>query len=93
MSHSSADNSLVRNPVSSPNSGESDEEEEDDELQTSFEPRENGLYGQEELEELEEAREGKTRTLPKGPTAEQIRVHLLKHTNTGSNHSSTFSRV
>ena len=66
MSHSSADDSLVRNPVSSPISGESEEEEEDGELQTSFEPRENGLYGQEELEEVEETREGNTRTLPKG---------------------------
>ena len=51
-----------------------------DELQNSFESRENGLYGQEEQhEEVEEAREGKTRTLPKGPAAEQIRVHRLTH--------------
>ena len=53
-------------------SGES-EEEDDDEHQNSFELRENGLYGQEEEhEEVEEAREGKTRTLPKGPSAEQM---------------------
>ena len=77
MSHSSADDPLERNPVSplsSPISGESEEEEEDDELQNSFESSENGLYGQ-----VEEAREGKTRTLPKGPTAWQIRAHRLTH--------------
>ena len=71
MSHSLADDSLVKNlvsPSSSPMSGESEEEEEEvDELQNSVESRENGLYGQEEeLEEVEEAREGNTRTT-KGP--------------------------
>ena len=44
-------------------------------LRTALSREENGLYGQEEQhEEVEEAREGKTRTLPKGLTAEQIRV-------------------
>ena len=41
--------------------------------------REDGLFGQEELEEVEEAREGKTRALPKGPSEEQMRVHRLTH--------------
>ena len=60
MSHSFADDSLVRNPASPLIFT-------DDELQNSFESREDGLYGQEEEhEEVEEAREGKTRTLPKG---------------------------
>ena len=81
MSHSVADDSLVRNlvsPLSSPMSGES-EEEDDDELQNSFELRENGLYGQEEEhEEVEEAREGKTRTLPEGPSAEQSESTSLR---------------
>ena len=78
MSHSSADDSVVRNSVShlsSPMSGESEEEEEeeDDELQNSVESRDNGLCGQEEEpEELEEARKGTTRTPPKG-------IHRLTH--------------
>ena len=83
MSRSFVDDSLVKNPVSplsSPMSGDSEEEEEDDELQNSVELRENGLYGQEEEpEEVEEARAGNTRTLPKGPSAEQMRIHRLTH--------------
>ena len=66
MSHSFVDDSLVKNPVSplsSPMSGKSEEEQEDDELHNSVESRENGLYGQEE--EVEEARAGNTRTLSK----------------------------
>ena len=82
MSHSFASDSLVRNLVSPLRSlffGES-EEEDDDELQNSCELRENGLYGQEEeREEVEEAREGNTRTLPKGLSPEQLRVHKLTH--------------
>ena len=36
------------------------------------------MYGQEEeLEEVEEAREGNTRTLPQVPSAEQMRIHRL----------------
>ena len=74
MIHSFADDSLVRNPVTplkSHTSGESEEvEEDDDELQNSCELREDRLYGQ----EVEEAREGMTRILPKGPSAEQMRV-------------------
>ena len=41
---------------------------------------EDGLKSQEEeLEEGEEAREGETRALPKGPSAEQMRIHRLTH--------------
>ena len=68
MSHSSVDDSLVKNPVSPvilPASGGSEEEEEqedqwddddEDELEDSRDMREDGLFGQEEeLEEVEEA--------------------------------------
>ena len=80
MSRSFADDSLVRNPVSplgSPTLGEPEEEDDDDdELQNSCEVRENGLSSQEEEHvEVGEAREGNTRTLPKGPPTEQMRVH------------------
>ena len=51
-----------------------------DELEESHDMLEAGLFGQEEeLEEGEEAREGKTRALPKGPSAEQMRIHQLTH--------------
>ena len=52
----------------------------EDELEESHDMMEDGLFGQEEeLEEGEEAREGKTRALPKGPSAEQLRMHRLAH--------------
>ena len=97
MSHSSVEDSLLKNPVSPfilPTSGcseEKDDELEDvqedelgnydeDELEESHDMMEDGLFGQEEeLEEGEEAREGKTRALPKGPSAEQVRIHRLTH--------------
>ena len=51
----------------------------DDELEESHDMMEEGLFGQEEeLEEGEEAREGETRALPKGHSAEQMRIH--RHT-------------
>ena len=97
MSHSSVDDSLLKN-LSSPfilsTSGGSDEKEDEledaqedelgsydgDELEESHDLMEDGLYGHEEvLEEGEEAREGKTRALPKGPSAEQMRIHRLTH--------------
>ena len=77
MSDSSVEDSLLKNPVSPfilPSSGGSEEELEDvqeddlgncdeDELEESHDLVEDGLFGQEEeLEEGEEAREGKTRT-------------------------------
>ena len=90
MSHSSVDDSLLKNPVSPfilPTSGGSEEEEDEledvqedelgnddeDELEESHDMMEDGLFGQvEELGEGEEAREGKTRALPKGPWAERV---------------------
>ena len=88
MIHSSVDVSLVKNPVSTfilPTSGGSEEEEDEledelgndveDELEESHDMMEDGLFGQdEELEEGEEAREGETKALPKGPSAEQMRI-------------------
>ena len=97
MSHSSVEDSLLKNPVSPfilPTSGGSEEKEDElvdvqedelgnydeDELEESHDLMEDGLFGQEEeLEEGEEAREGKTRALPKGPSAEQMRIHRLTH--------------
>ena len=97
MSHSSVEDSLLKNPVSPfilPTSGGSEEKEDEledvqedelgnydeDELEESHDMMEDGLFGQEEeLEEGEEAREGKTRALPKGPSAEQLRIHRLTH--------------
>ena len=82
MSHSSVDESLVKNPVSTfylPTLGgfvEKEDEQEDDQHDESEDDdeeeledsREDGLFGQEEeVDEVEEAREGKTRALPKGP--------------------------
>ena len=53
------------------------EDEDEEELEDS---REDGLFGQEEeFEEVQEAREVKTRALPKGPSEEQMRVHQLTH--------------
>ena len=84
MSHSSVEDSLLKNPVSPfilPTSGGSEEKQDEleyvqedelgnydeDELEESHDMMENGLFGQEEeLEEGEEAREGKTSS-PKGP--------------------------
>ena len=75
VSHSSADHSLGRNPVcpfSSPFSGGS-EEEEDDELENCRDLREDGLYGQEEEhEDVDKARGGQTRAPPKCRSAEQV---------------------
>ena len=97
LSHSSADDSLLKNPVSPfilPTSGGPEEKEDEledvqedelgnddeDELEESHDMMEDELFGQEEeLEEGEEAREGKTRALPKGPSAEQMRIHRLTH--------------
>ena len=45
----------------------------EDELEESHDMIEDGLFGQgEELGEGEEARDGKTRALPKGPWAERV---------------------
>ena len=97
MSHSSLEDSLLKNPVSPfilPTSRGSEEKEDEledlqedqlgnydeDELEESHDMMEDGLFGQEEeLEEGEEAREGKTRALPKGTSAEQMRIHRLTH--------------
>ena len=94
MSHSSVDDSLVKNPVSpfylpTPGGFEEEEDEQEDDLLVELEDadeeeledsREDGLFGQEEdFEEVEEAREGKTRALPKGPSEEQMRIHQLTH--------------
>ena len=85
MSHSSVDGSLVKNPVRSfypPAPGGFEEEEDEQEDDQEDEPededeeeledsREDGLFGQEEeFEEVEEARVGKTRALPKGLSEE-----------------------
>ena len=52
----------------------------EDELEESHDMMEEGLFGQEEvLEEGEEAREGKTRALPKGHSAEQMLIHRHTH--------------
>ena len=94
MSHSSVDDSLVKNLVSPfylPTLGGFEEEEdrqegdwqdepEDEDEEEVEDSREDGLFGQEEeIEEVEEAREGKTRALPKGPSEEQMRVHRRTH--------------
>ena len=56
---------------------EEPEDEDEEELEDS---REDGPFGQEEeFEEVQEAREVKTRALPKGPSEEQMRVHWLTH--------------
>ena len=94
MSHSSVDDSLLKNPVSpfylpTPCGFEEEEDEQEDVQQDEPEDedeeeledsREDGLFGQEEkFEDVEGAREGKTRALPKGPSEEQTRVHQFPH--------------
>ena len=52
----------------------------EDELEESHDMMEDGLFGQEEeLEEGEEAREGKTRALQRGHSAEPMRIYWLTH--------------
>ena len=90
MSHSSVADSRVKNLVSpfyppAPGGFEEEEDEQEDDQEDEDEEeledrREDGLFGQEEeFEEVEEAREGKTRAPPKGPSEEQVRVHRLTH--------------
>ena len=83
------DESLLCGCLPTPGGFEEEEDEQEDDLLVEMEDadeeeledsREDGLFGQEEeFEEVQEAREVKTRALPKGPSEEQMRVHQLTH--------------
>ena len=83
MSHSSVDNLLVRSPPTSDGSEEGGNglvEEDEDEPVDNHGSRVYGLYGQEEeSDDVEEGRQGKTGAPPRRLSAEQMRVHRLAH--------------